>query len=65
MSKRSQKERTEQLEVIILEDWSDMDEWNSKSKSIQKGFEYGEEVKNTSLCILDNFMRIVLVKIQI
>jgi hypothetical protein len=46
LTELSQKERAEQLEVMTLEDWSDMDEWNSLPKSIQKEFEYGEEIKN-------------------
>ncbi len=46
LTELSQKERAEQLEVMILEDWSDMDEWNSLPKSILKEFEYGEEIKN-------------------
>ncbi|WP_199915080.1 CPCC family cysteine-rich protein [Aquimarina sp. Aq107] len=46
LTELSQKERAEQLEVMTLEDWSDMDEWNSLPKSIQKEFEYGVEIKN-------------------
>ena len=49
LSRLSDKERAEQLEVMTLEDWSDTDGWNSLPKSIRKEFEDGEEIDNPKL----------------
>ncbi|WP_052461172.1 CPCC family cysteine-rich protein [Psychroserpens mesophilus] len=49
LTELSQKERDEQLEIMTLEHWSDVDEWNSLPESIQKEFEDGEEIQNPEL----------------
>ena len=49
LTELSEKERAEQLEVMTLEDWSDIEEWNSLPKSLRKEFEYGKEIKSPEL----------------
>lgn len=46
LSELSKKERAEQLEVMTLEDWSDIEEWNSLPKSLLNDFEFGAIIKN-------------------
>jgi len=60
LTELSQKERAEQLEVMTLEDWSDIEEWNSLPKSVQKEFEDGEEIQNPELEKYDSVLMIWL-----
>ncbi len=49
LAKLSQRERAEQLDVMTLEDWTDIEEWALLPKEIQNEFKGGREILNPEL----------------
>lgn len=46
LTELSPKERAEQLDIMTLEDWTDVDDWSSLPESIQEEFSNVDEIKN-------------------